>query len=66
MEVFQLIVLRFWTKRYVGLVLCVSALIVAYMFANEHFGAFSTTVGLMYGAYVTGQSYTDSKDIENS
>lgn len=56
----------FITKRYVGLVLCVAALLWAYLDVNDHFGSFSTTVGLMYGVYVTGQSWTDAKTIDKN
>ena len=53
---------RFFGKRFTGLLAALGALSAAY-FAGpvEKFSALATTVGLMYGAYVGGQSYTDGK-----
>lgn len=53
----------FFGKRYSGLITCVALLGAAYFWGPvEKFPTLATTLGLLYGAYVTGQSITDSKD----
>jgi hypothetical protein len=50
-------------KRFAGLVLVVGVLGLAYFIGpKDTFPTLATTLGLMYGAYVTGQSVTDVKE----
>jgi hypothetical protein len=54
---------RLFGKRFTGLLASLTALTSAYFVGPvEKFSALATTVGLIFGAYVTGQSYTDAKD----
>lgn len=49
-------------KRFAGLILISCILGAAYFTgSNEKFSALATTLGLIYGMFVTGQSYTDGK-----
>jgi hypothetical protein len=50
-------------KRFAGLILCAGLTGIAYFFGPEPtFATLATTLGLMFGAYVGGQSYTDGKN----
>jgi hypothetical protein len=52
----------FFGKRFAGLIVVVLCLTLGYFFGRpDMFGAFASTIGLMYGVYVGGQSYTDGK-----
>jgi hypothetical protein len=46
-------------KRFAGLLIVTACLMWGYLTGSEHFPSLATTLGLMYGAYVGGQSYTD-------
>ena len=53
----------FFGKRFSGLIVCVAALVVGFFFGKpELFPSLATSLGLMYGVYVGGQSYTDAKE----
>ncbi len=53
----------FFGKRFAGLIVGVIGLVVGYFVGDPAgFPQFATTLGLMYGAYVGGQSYTDAKN----
>jgi Sec-independent protein translocase protein TatA len=53
----------FFGKRFSGLVICVIALVVGFFFGKpELFPSLATSLGLMYGVFVSGQSYTDAKE----
>jgi hypothetical protein len=50
-------------RRFAGLVLVAGILGAAYFVGPvDKFSALATTLGLMYGVYVGGQSYTDGKE----
>ena len=50
-------------KRFAGMILASCILGVAYFTgSNEKFSALATTLGLIYGVFVGGQSYTDVKE----
>jgi hypothetical protein len=53
----------FFGKRFSGLIVTVAALTLGFFFGDPAvFPTFATTLGLLYGAYVTGQSVTDARD----
>lgn len=53
----------FFGKRFSGLIVCVLALVVGFFFGDPAlFPSFATSIGLMYGVYVGGQSFTDAKE----
>ena len=50
-------------KRFAGLLVCVAALVFAYFAGDpDKFSIMATTLGILYGAFVTGQSVTDVKE----
>ena len=53
---------RYAGKRFAGMLVS-SGLLAGGFFAGDpaNFSVFATTIGLLYGMYVGGQSYTDSK-----
>jgi hypothetical protein len=54
---------RYIGKRFAGLLLVTLSLLVGFLCGSaDGFGSLSSTLGLMYGAYVTGQSFTDSRE----
>jgi hypothetical protein len=53
------------SKRFIGLLVCVPALMIGYFFGpRPEFGEFVTALGGMYVAYTAGQSYTDAKEVK--
>jgi hypothetical protein len=49
-------------KRFFGLLVCIPCLTVGYFFGDPAiFPSFATSLGLLYGAFVGGQSFTDAK-----
>jgi hypothetical protein len=46
-------------KRFAGLLIVTACLMWGYLHGAEHFPSLATTLGLIYGAYVGGQSWTD-------
>lgn len=53
---------KFFGKRFTGLIASLGTLGAAYFVGPvEKFSALATTIGLMYAAYVGGQSYTDAQ-----
>jgi len=57
---------RYHGKRFVSLLVVVVALMAGYFAGNENmFGAYSTTLGALYGAYLAGQSATDWQKAKN-
>lgn len=53
-------------KRFCGLLLVTTALVGGYFWGPpEQFGSYATTLGLLYGAYLTGQSATDLQKSKN-
>ncbi len=53
---------RYAGKRFAGFLFATIALTGALIFGPEgSFSAYATTIGLLYGAYLGGQSFTDSK-----
>jgi hypothetical protein len=56
---------RFFGKRFTGLLASLATLASAYFVGPvEKFSALATTVGLIFGAYVGGQSFTDAKEAQ--
>jgi hypothetical protein len=54
---------RFVGKRFFGLLASFGVLAPAYFVGPvEKFPALATTVGLIFGTYCAGQSFTDAKD----
>lgn len=54
---------RFFGKRFSGLIVTVACLTLGYFIGDPAtFPTFATTIGLLYGAYVGGQSFTDAKE----
>jgi hypothetical protein len=50
-------------KRFIGLLSCLIGLVSAYSYGPpDKFAVLASTIGLMYGAYVGGQSYTDAME----
>lgn len=63
MPAFLLPVLDLLGKRFIGLLSCLVGLVSAYSYGPaDKFSVLASTIGLMYGAYVGGQSYTDAKE----
>lgn len=57
---------RYKGKRFLSLLIVVAMLTLGFFFGNpETFGSFSTALGALYGAYLTGQSATDWKKVAN-
>jgi uncharacterized membrane protein YccC len=53
----------FFGKRFTGLVVCVIALVVGFFFGKpELFPSLATSLGLMYGVYVGGQTASDIRE----
>ena len=51
---------RYHGKRFLSLLLVTLLLVIGYIAGDaETFGSYSTTLGVLYGAYLTGQSATD-------
>ncbi len=51
---------RYHGKRFLSLLVVIFSLCVGYFFGPDAgFGAFSTALGAVYGAYLAGQSATD-------
>ena len=58
---------RYRGKRFISFLSVTFVLMLGYFFGNpEVFGSFSTTIGLLYGAYLTGQSATDYVKAKNN
>jgi len=57
---------RYHGKRFLSLIVVIVALNLAYYFGDpETFGTFATSLGLLYGTYLTGQSATDWQKAKN-
>lgn len=57
---------RYHGKRFVSLLVVVFAMCIGFFFGPvASFGAFSTALGVIYGAYLTGQSATDWQKAKN-
>jgi len=57
---------RYHGKRFWSLILVIVALVGGYIWGNpETFGAYATTLGVLYGAYLAGQSATDWQKAKN-
>jgi hypothetical protein len=53
---------RLLGKRFSGLLVAIACLTAGFFWGKpEMFSIFASTIGLIYGAYVGGQSYTDAK-----
>lgn len=53
-------------KRFLSFLVATAALLVGFFAGEpESFGAYSTALGLLYGAYLTGQSATDWQKAKN-
>lgn len=53
-------------KRFLSFLVATAALLVGFFAGDpENFGAYSTALGLLYGAYLTGQSATDWQKAKN-
>ncbi len=53
-------------KRFLSFLVATAALLAGFFGGNpESFGAYSTALGLLYGAYLTGQSATDWQKAKN-
>jgi uncharacterized membrane protein len=48
-------------RRFAGLLIVCGCIMLAYANPTEHFPALASVMGLIYAAYVGGQSYTDGK-----
>ena len=54
---------KFFGKRFTGLLVAAGILGAAYFVGPvEKFSVLATNLSLMYGVYVGGQTYSDSKD----
>jgi hypothetical protein len=54
---------RLLGKRFVGLFICVIALVLGFFFGDmNQFPTLATSLGLMYGVYVGGQSASDIQE----
>lgn len=54
---------KFFGKRFTGLLVAAGLLGAAYFVGPvEKFSQLATSISLMYGIYVGGQTYSDSKD----
>ena len=57
---------RYHGKRFASLLLVTALLAVGFFFGRpEMFGPYATTLGVLYGAYLTGQSATDWQKAKN-
>ncbi len=57
---------RYQGKRFASFLVAVAALLAAFFGGHpDSFGAFSTAVAGLYGAYLTGQSATDYVKAKN-
>lgn len=57
---------RYHGKRFMSLLVAMAALSIGFFAGNpDSFGAYSTALGLMYGAYLAGQSATDYQKAKN-
>ncbi len=57
---------RYQGKRFLSLLVAMIALIIGYFAGHpDTFGAYSTTIGVLYGAYLAGQSATDYQKAKN-
>lgn len=57
---------RYHGKRFVSLLLVTIILTAGFFAGNpDTFGAFSTALGVLYGAYLAGQSATDWQKAKN-
>lgn len=57
---------RYHGKRFVSLLVVATLLTAGFFFGpKDSFGAFSTALGLLYGAYLAGQSTTDYQKAKN-
>lgn len=57
---------RYAGKRFASLILVVLLLALGFFLGRpEMFGSFSTALGVLYGVYLTGQSYTDGMKAKN-
>ncbi len=57
---------RYHGKRFVSLLVVVVALVAGFFFGPPaQFGAYSTALGALYGAYLAGQSATDWQKAKN-
>lgn len=57
---------RYKGKRFASLVLVAGLLTLAFFYGpGALFASYSTTLGLLYGAYLTGQSATDWQKAKN-
>jgi hypothetical protein len=57
---------RYRGKRFLSFLVAVAALCLAFALGPpESFGSFSTALGVIYGAYLTGQSATDWQKAKN-
>ena len=53
-------------RRFLSLLVSVGALTAAYFYGPPaSFGSYATTLGMLYGAYLTGQSATDYVKAKN-
>ena len=58
---------RYQGKRFTSLLVVVTILALGFFFGPpENFGAFSMSLGALYGAYLTGQSATDYAKAKNA
>ena len=57
---------RYHGKRFMSLMLVTALLAIGYAWGDaETFGSYSTTLGVLYGAYLAGQSATDWQKAKN-
>lgn len=57
---------KYHGKRFLSFLVATAALLVGFFAGQaESFGAYSTALGLLYGAYLTGQSATDWQKVKN-
>lgn len=57
---------RYAGKRFASLLIVVFSMCIGFFFGPaDSFGAFSTALGVIYGAYLTGQSATDWQKAKN-
>ncbi len=57
---------RYHGKRFASLLFVCALLAAGFFFGpQDSFGAFSTALGLLYGAYLAGQSATDYQKAKN-
>jgi len=57
---------RYQGKRFASFLVATAALLAAFFGAHpDSFGAFSTAIAGLYGAYLAGQSVTDYAKVKN-